>query len=93
MLDNKKDSVDIAKSKSINFANKNFARKDFGKKESSLTDSAEKYSDMVFDATRKMSKSDMIKKGIMRKITSKGDTILKYGSGLTNFERVNYKKP
>ena len=92
MPDNKKDSVDVAKSKSAIFAKKNFARKDLMENESPLSDSADKYSNMVFDASRKMSKADMIKKGIMRKITPKGDTITKYSSAGINFERINPKK-
>lgn len=88
-----KDSVDIAKSKSGAFTAKNMARPDFVRKESPLSDSSDKYSDIVFNAARNMSKADLIKKGIMRKITKSGDTITRYNSKGINFERTNYKKP
>ena len=81
-----KDSVDIAKEKSIKYAKKDFARNDFARKDSPLTDSTEKYSDKVFNAARNMSKEDLEKKGISKNITKKGDTTYSYGSGLISMK-------
>jgi hypothetical protein len=89
----KKDSVDVAKTKSGKFAYKNQTRNDFARKESPLSDSAEKYSNIVYDAARNMSKSDLAKKDITKKITKNSDTVYKYNSNGVNFERTNYKKP
>ena len=89
---NPTDSVDVAKSKSGSFAKKDFSRKDFGKKVSPLTDSSTKYSGIVFDAAKNMSKEDLAKKGINKNITSKGDTAYNYKSNGINFKQVRPKK-
>ena len=88
----KKDSVDIAKSKSGKFASKNMSRNDFAEKDSPLSDSADKYRNFVIDAATKMKKSDLAKKGIMKNITKKGDTIYRYNSNNVNFEETRFKK-
>jgi hypothetical protein len=89
---NPKDSVDVAKEKSVKYAKQDFARKDFGKKTSPLSDSSTKYSGIVFDAAKNMSKEDLAKKGISKNISSKGDTVYKYNSKGVNFKQVKPKK-
>ena len=76
-----KDSIDIAKEKSIKYAKQDFSRKDFAQKKSPLSDSALKYRKIAFDAARNMSKEDLAKKGISKKITKQGDTAYSYKSG------------
>jgi hypothetical protein len=86
--DSVKDSVDVAKSKSGYFANKNFSRKDFASNtESAVGDSSNKYANIVFNATKNMSKKDLANKGVKRTISSKGDTTLSYNSKGINFTR------
>jgi hypothetical protein len=85
---NVKDSIDVAKSKSGLFSKKDFSRKDFGKKTSSLTDSSNKYSNIVFNAASSMSKEELDKKGIKKSINSKGDTTYRYNSNGSSFEKV-----
>ena len=87
-----KDSVDIAKEKSIKYAKQDFARNDFARKTSPLTDSVDKYSNKVYDAARNMSKEDLAKKGISKNITKKGDTTYSYGSGLISMKSTYPKK-
>ena len=81
------DSIDVAKSNSGSFAKKDFSRKDYGKKVSPLTDSSTKYSGIVFDAAKNMSKEDLAKRGISKSINSKGDTVYKDNSKGYNFEQ------
>jgi hypothetical protein len=91
------DSIDVAKAKSGYFAKKyfsskdfmdNFSRKDFMDKNTALMDSADKYSDIVFNSARKMNKKNLANKGIIRNITSKGDTTYKYNSKGVNFKNT-----
>ena len=84
------DSIDVAKAKSGIYAKKNFARKDFAMNtESAVADSSDKYANIVFNATKNMSKKDLASKGVKRTISSKGDTTLSYNSKGINFTR-NY---
>jgi hypothetical protein len=91
---NPQDSIGVYKSKAAAFAKKDFARKDFAKKESSLTDSAEKYTNKVFNAASTMSKEQLAKNNISKKITSKADTIYNFFQNGMSFrqERPNKKK-
>jgi hypothetical protein len=89
----KKDSIDVAKEKAGYYAKKNFARKDFLTNiESPVADSSDKYANIVFNATKNMSKKDLAKKGVNRSISSKGDTTLSFNSKNINFKKKYGKK-
>ncbi len=86
--ESKADSVDVAKAKAGYYGNKDFARKDWLTNiNTPLTDSTNKYANIVFDATKNMSKKDLVNKGVKRTITSKGDTTLSFNSKGMNFKR------
>ena len=99
------DSVDVAKQKAGYFAKKqndvvnNFFNKkiysaknvnDFIKNNTALRDSTSKYNNIVFDASKKMTPSDLVKKGIKRNISAKGDTTTSYNSKGFTFTQKNY---
>jgi hypothetical protein len=87
------DSIDVAKAKAGMYAKKDFARKDFmSKPKSAVGDSSNKYANIVFDATKNMSKKDLAAKGVKRTISSKGDTTLSYNSKGVNFKRDYTRK-
>lgn len=86
------DSVGVYKSKAAAFAKKDFARKDFAKKQSPLTDSTQKYAKKVFDAASTMSKEELAKNKISKKITSKADTIYNFFQNGMPFTQERPKK-
>ena len=81
------DRIDEAKKKSGFFAKKDLMRKDFPEKESALSDSADKYSDIVFNAAKNMGKKELDKKGITRNVSAKGDTSYNYSSNGISFKK------
>ena len=99
------DSVDVAKAKSGYYASKGFKLREsffnkpdfsakgvssFNKNNQALSDSANKYSEKVFGATKNMPKKDLTSKGITRSISSKGDTTMNYSSKGVTFTRNYY---
>ena len=89
-----KDSIDIAKRKSLDFAKKrdNVDMFNNPKKFKSLTDSVEKYSNTVVNPAKEMSKDELKKRGISKKISPKGDTTYSYGSNNMSLSATYYKK-